>query len=325
VRIAVTGASGFIGSVLCKQLASSGSEVIALSRRFARSLEHRGISHRSCGDLREEDRERIAALEGADAVVHLAALAHEKAQILEKQKDYETLRRVNAQGTERLACECAQAGIQHFVFLSTIGVCGDETFGRPFNEDSPAAPQSLYAASKYEAEQLLAEVSQRTGLRVTILRPTLVYGPGNGGNFLRLLRLVHRGWPMPFASVDNRRNLTYVGNLVSAVSTVLDRAGAGDVFVVCDSQALSTPQLVACLASGMRCNLRQFPVPGGLLRLVARAAGRSDTARRLLGSLEADNAKLSRLTSWLQPFEAQTALRETAEWFCAEGGRARSG
>jgi nucleoside-diphosphate-sugar epimerase len=243
-------------------------------------------------------------------VVHLAALAHERAQILEKARDYETLRRVNAEGTERLARQSAEAGVKRFVFVSSIGVCGDETFGTPFNEASPAAPRSLYARSKHEAEQRLARLAETTALSLVIVRPTLVYGPGNGGNFLRLLRLVQRGWPLPFAAIRNRRNLTYVDNLVSAISAVLKYAGPERLFIVCDSEPLSTPELAACLASGMKRELLQFPVPGALLRLGGEAA------RRLLGSLEADNASLKRLTGWVQPVEARAALRQTGAWFC---------
>lgn len=299
--VLVTGGSGFIGGHLLRALEAKGLGVRAVRRDLAAQTEWRD------------------ALEGCGSVVHLAAAAHERAQALERRSDHEALRRVNAAATERLAREAARAGVGHFVFLSTIGVCGDETSGQPFTEECALAPRSLYAASKLEAERLLAAVSADTGLAVTVLRPTLVYGPGNRGNFRRLLEAVERGWPLPFASVDNRRSLTYVGNLVSAIAAVLGRREVAGTFIVCDAQALSTPQIVRYLAAGLGRPARLFALPPAALRLVARAAGRADLGRRLLGSLEADCSKLERTVGWRPPVAPAQGLAETAARF-REGG-----
>jgi nucleoside-diphosphate-sugar epimerase len=264
------------------------------------------------------------AVTGADAVVHLAALAHEAAQSLEKAGDYETLRRINALRSETLARACASANVPRLVFMSSIGVCGEETRGRPFDETSPPAPRSLYAKSKHEAEQRVGEVAAKTGLRLTVLRPTLVYGPGNRGNFLRLLRLVGRGMPLPLAAVRNRRHFTYVGNLASAVEALLAPEAPSGLFIACDSEAFSTPQLVACLAAGMGRTAREFAVSPTVLSVVCRALGRADLARRLLGSLEADNARLRTRAGW-SAAPAEPALRATARWYAAELGSRSSG
>jgi nucleoside-diphosphate-sugar epimerase len=247
-------------------------------------------------------------------VVHLAAAAHERAERYERRRDYEALHRVNVLATERLARSAAAAGVEQFVFLSTIGVCGDETAGAPFTEESVPAPRSLYARSKLEAERLLGAVAAGTGLRVTVLRPTLVYGPGNGGNFLRLLKTVDRGWPLPFALVRNRRSLTYVGNLVSAILSLLERRDAAGTFVVCDAESLSTADIVRSVAQGLGRPARLVPVPEAALRLAGAALGRRDVVRRLVGSLEADSGKLRRL-GWQAPYPAPRALSLTGEWF----------
>jgi len=226
--VLVTGGSGFVGRHLLAELGRRGVQAATDRRELS--------PHTHWRDL----------VNGKRAVIHLAAAAHERAE----QLDYEALHRINALAAERLAREAAAAGAEQFVFLSTIGVCGDETTGAPFNDESTPAPRSLYARSKLEAERLLAQVSAQTGLRVTVLRPTLVYGPGNAGNFLRLLKAVKRGMPLPFGRVRNRRTLTYVGNLVSAILDVLERNGAG-TFVVCDSESLSTAEIVRAVARGM--------------------------------------------------------------------------
>lgn len=300
MKVAVSGAGGFIGRALCARLAQRGDTVVALPRQ---------------GEM---------PLGGAEAIVHLAALAHENAQACERKGDYETLRRVNALGAEHMAREAARAGVRRVLLMSSIGVFGEETSGAPFDEHCPPAPRSLYAASKLEAEERSQRVAEASGLELAVLRPTLVYGPGNPGNFLRLLRLVRRGLPLPLGAVRNRRNLASIENVVGAIEALLEPAAPGGVFVVCDSEAFSTAQLVERLAEAMGLEARLIPVPPAMLRIAGRVAGRSDLARRLLGSLEADNTKLRAQTRWT-PAPADRVLRETARWFLEEGHARASG
>jgi len=292
--ILVTGASGFIGRHLVADLQRRRLQLAPLTRQEI-----------------APDTDWSASLTGVEVVIHLAALAHERAQAHERRRDYEALRRVNALGTACLAQAAAKAGVRHFIFLSTIGVCGEQTFGQPFTEETPPAPRSLYAASKLEAEQLLAGV----GVPVTVLRPTLVYGPGNGGNLLRLLKLIDQGWPLPFGAVDNKRSLTCVHNLVSAILALLERSGANERFLVCDAEPLSTADIVRHLAAGMQRPASLVPVPNGALQLAARALGKPDLARRLLGSLEVDSSRLTRLAGWRPAISSSRGLFETGERF----------
>src|SRR5438105_2518773 len=231
--VPVTGASGFIGRHLVTLLERSGWIVRRSPRRELASE----ATHRD-------------ALQGAEAVVHLAAIANDRALACERARDYESLRRVNVLGAERLAREAAGAGVRHFVFMSSIGVCGDETEGTPFTEETPPAPRSLYARSKLEAEEALSALATTRGLGLTMLRPTLVYGADNGGNMLRLLKAIHGRLPLPLGAVRNRRHLTYIGNLTSAIAAALQRGPAGTL-LICDAQAVSTPELIAALAKGM--------------------------------------------------------------------------
>lgn len=312
MRVVVTGATGFIGGHLCPALRTQGFEVVVVGRRRPDA----DVEYVACADLADCD--LSAALRGADALVHLAGLAHERAVALDKENGDQAFLRVNVLATERLAREAAGAGIGQFVFVSTIQVCGEETHGVPFNESSALAPRSRYARSKVEAEQRLVRVANETGLRVTVFRPTLVYGPGNGGNMLRLLRLVQRGWPLPLGAVRNRRNLCFVGNLVSAISAALRSRDVQGLFVACDRSAFSTPDLVRSLAHAMGRKAMLLSVPPSLLRAAAAVLGQGDAARRLLGSLEADSSKLERELAWTPPFESDEALRLTARWFSGD-------
>ena len=252
------------------------------------------------------------ALDGVSAVVHLANLAHE----MHGQATLARYRRVNAEGSSNLARQASAAGVKRLVYLSSIKVLGERTFATPFDEKSPANPGDVYAQSKWQAEQALREVASQTGLEVAILRPPLVYGPGVGANFVRLMRLVARGLPLPLAATTNRRSLVFVGNLASAIEACLYHpAAAGQTFLVSDGEALSSADLVRGLALALDVPVRLLSVPPPLLRAVASLIGRTDEVGRLLDSLEIDDGFLRRELAWSPPNSVAEGLGITAQWF----------
>jgi nucleoside-diphosphate-sugar epimerase len=138
------------------------------------------------------------------------------------------------------------------------------------------------------------------------------------GNFLRLLRLVDRGVPLPLASVDNRRSLIHVGNLVSAIVACLRlHRAAGNTYLVSDGEDLSTPALVLSLAHALGRKPRLFSFPVGLLEMIARAAGRTGEIARLTRSLEIDSSRMRRELGWQPHYTAAQGLAETARWYHA--------
>lgn len=179
-----------------------------------------------------------------------------------------------------------------FVFLSSVKVHG-ESSAAPFRANSPIAPQDRYAESKARAEEALRALP---GLQLAVLRPPLVYGPGVKANFLALMKAVARGWPLPFASVQNRRSLLYVGNLAAAILACLHRQGT---FLVSDGAPVSTPQLCRELGAALGRPARLLAFPPGLL------------PGKLAGSLEVDDSAFA----WKRPFSREEGLRATARWF----------
>lgn len=314
--VLVTGADGFVGRTVRARLSTVG--------RPWRGAVRGGdaVSGReellAVGDIGPET-DWGAALEGVDAVVHLAARAH---VLRERAADpLGEYRRVNVAGTGRLAREAADRGVRRFVFVSSAGVNGDLAGpDRPFTERDVPRPHSHYALSKWEAEEELRAVSSRTGMEVAILRPPLVYGPGVKANFLRLMRLVSRGLPLPFGSVDNRRSLLGADNLADAITVCLDHAGAaGETFLLGDGESISTPGLIRNLARALGRPVRLLPCPPGLLGAAARAVGASARARQLLGSLVVDDRKIRERLGW-RPARAMTeGLEEAARWYRDEG------
>lgn len=252
------------------------------------------------------------ALDGVSSVVHLANLAHE----MHGQAPLARYREVNLEGSRNLAWQASAAGVTRLVYLSSVKVLGERTPARAFDELSAANPSDVYAQSKWQAEQALREVAGQTGLEVAILRPPLVYGPGVTANFLRLMKLVARGLPLPLGAATNRRSLVFVGNLTSAIAACLDHpAAAGKTFLVSDGEAISSADLVRRLASALGVPARLLAVPQSLLRAVAALIGKGDEAGRLLDSLEIDDSLLRNELTWSPPYSVAEGLGITAKWF----------
>jgi nucleoside-diphosphate-sugar epimerase len=254
-----------------------------------------------------------AALRDVNAVVHLAARVHTlRETATDPLAEY---RRVNLDGTRRLAAAAASQRVTRLVFVSSSKVNG-ETSARPFTESDPPRPEDPYARSKWEAEQALAQIGNETGLEYAILRPPLVYGPGVGANFARLMQWVARGVPLPLGAIDNRRSLVYVGNLVDAIRVCLAHpAAVGRTFLVSDGEDVSTPELVRGIARALGVAPRLLPVPVSLLRLAASTIGRRHEIERLAGSLQVDSSAIRRELSWSPPATMRDGLAETARWF----------
>lgn len=314
-RVLVTGASGFVGRTLLPALNAAGHEVVAAIRGgdpSAPSLA--GVPLHPVGDIGPET-DWNSALDGIDAVVHLAARVHVmKESVADPLAQYN---RVNAEGTARLANAAKAAGVKRFVFLSTVKVMGDSDRGRPLAEDLTPAPVNPYALSKWVAEKALRDVCGAGPMRPLILRPPMVYGPGVKGNMLRLLKLCQRAPPLPLAAVDNLRSIVSAANLSDAIVVGLARPDAAGAYFVRDPEDVSTPELIRRVARALGRPTRLFPLPTAMLRLGAAVTGQSEAASRLLDSLSVDDAKIRRDLGWTPPHDMVKGLGEMASWFAS--------
>lgn len=316
MRVLVTGPNGFVGRAVCKTLSGTEHSV----RETVRTREQaQHLSKESpggvmgVGDIGPETK-WDEAVEGIDAVVHLAARVHIMNDASSNSVD--EYHRVNAEGTRRLAQTAAAAGVRRLIYLSTIKVSGEVTHTTPFTENDEPHPQDAYALSKFEAEEALRSIAQKTGLDVVILRPPLVYGPGVRANFLQLMKAIDSGVPLPLGGIRNIRGFIYLGNLVDALVTCIQHpAAANKTFLVSDAEDLSTPELIKRLASALGKPARLIPFPPSLLRFAGAITGRSAAVERLTGSLVVDSSKIRRELSWTPPFTVDEGLRQTAAWF----------
>ena len=312
MRFLITGANGFVGTSLCAELLRQGQSVRAAVRQTSQLQE--GIEVVAVGNI-DENTDWLNALRGVDVVIHLAARVHVMSDTVAD--PLAEFRRVNTAGTDYLARCAAANGVQRLVYVSSIKVNGEATHGdKKLTEADAPAPQDPYGISKWEAEQALHRVADQTGLEVVIVRPPLVYGPGVKGNFAQMLGVVAKGIPLPFASIHNRRSLVYVCNLAHALHTCATHpAAAGQTYLVCDGEDISTPDLVRQLAQGMGVPAHLFPCSPTLLRLVGKLAGKSQQLERLLGSLRVDGDKMRADLDWVPPYSLRQGLQATAEWY----------
>lgn len=298
--ILLTGATGFIGRAISAALLANGTSLVASVRAWhgQATPAAEGLRWVAVGDINALT-DWQAPLVDVHTIVHCAARAH----VLREQATdaLAAFREVNVAGTLRLAQQAAEAGVQRFVFLSSIGVNGNQTHV-PFDEAAPPHPHDAYAVSKLEAEQALLALAAQTGMEVVIIRPPLVYGPGAPGNFASLVRWVHRGLPLPLGSVHNRRSFVALENLVSLVLLCADRErsrlAANQVFVVADGEDVSTSTLLRKVARAAGRPSRLLPVPASWLRAGASLLGKRAVADRLLGNLQVDATKARTLLGW---------------------------
>jgi nucleoside-diphosphate-sugar epimerase len=223
--------------------------------------------------------------------------------------------KVNLHGTSNLARQAASSGVKRLVYVSSIKVNGEQTSTtQSFTELDEPSPQDFYSISKWQAEQALWRISQETGLEIVVVRPPLVYGSGVKGNFAQMLAVIAKHIPLPLAAVDNRRSLIYVKNLVDAlIACATHPVAAGQTYLVCDGEDISTPDLLRQLGDAMGCPAHILPLPLSWLRMLGKLSGKSDQVERLLGSLQVDSGKIRRDLNWVPPYTLQQGLQATAE------------
>lgn len=308
MNLLVTGANGFIGNAFCLEAVSRGFTVLGTTRKLCDLP--KGIGKFVLNNI-DDGTDWGDVIVGFDAVVHLAARVHLMQDTVAI--PVTEFRRVNLQGTLKLARQAAAAGVRRFLFISSIGVNGAETFHHSFTAQDVVAPHSPYAVSKCEAELGLVALAAETGMEVVIVRPPLVYGPNAPGNFGSLIRWLKRGIPLPLGAIYNRRSLVALDNLVDLMLMCLTHpAAANQTFLVSDGEDVSTTELLRRMSQALGRPARLIPVPVSWLKLAAAMVGKQDVAQRLCGSLQVDIEKTRLLLGWTPRISLDEGLKRAA-------------
>lgn len=314
MHVVVTGANGFVGRTLCRTLVENGHVVTGIVRR--NGIAPPGVSEYVYmgSEFADIGTHWPVARDPVDCVVHLAARVH---VMNDSTSDPDAaFRAMNVHGTLRVAEAAQQHGVRRLVFVSSIKAVAETDDGQPLREDCPAHPEDPYGRSKHDAEVLLQQFGESTGLETVIVRPPLVYGPEVRANFLRMMDAVARGIPLPLGSISARRSVLYVENLADALLKCLtDPRAAGECFHVADDNPPSITGLLRLVGDAVGKPARLLPVPATALHVIGKLTGRSAAIDRLTGSLQLDTERIKRVLGWQPPYTTREGLEATATWY----------
>lgn len=296
-RILVTGASGFVGRPLVSALLRAGYAVRAVLRRqisFPDSVEMAFVP-----DLKDHiDWKPI--LQGVHSIVHLAGSAHSKI----RENAYSEFDQVNWLATQRLADAAKEAGIERFVYISSVRAQTGASAVATVHEQDEPRPTNQYGRSKLAGEQAV----QAAGVPFTIFRPVVVYGPHPKGNMRTVVDLARSSWPIPV--LGNRRSLLAVDNLISAIIFALDNPTmAGETYLVADPIAMAMTKIFRILRKIQGRSLTTIKVPQAIMRFSLWVCGRSDLWSRFSGNLVIDTSKLE-AAGWRPAIDSYRGLLE---------------
>ncbi len=300
--VLVTGANGFVGKAVCEHLLGLGKNVRGAVRgNLLASYQTQAPSLTSNANW-------TVQLQHVDVIVHCAARVHVMSDTAAD--PLAAFRAVNTDGTLNLARQAVDAGVKHFIFISSIKVNGEHTEpGKPFDENVQSPPEDPYGRSKYEAEQGLMALAQESDMAVTIIRPPLIYGEGVKANFASMMKWVRKGIPLPFARLNNVRSLLALPNLCDFIANAMEHpAAVNQIFLVADPVAVSTTQLLVAIADAEGVSCRLFYLPPGVIRGLGRCVGIDAKLQRIYGSLEMDTGKAQRQLQWSAPYTFTQAL-----------------
>lgn len=308
--VLVTGANGFVGQHVCRWFCDRGWTVRAAMRpdRPTGGLPRGAAIQPVEEPHRSESWQEAAA--GADAVVHLIGLSHERTTGAGE----EAFTSVNVGITRAVLAAAAAEGVPRTVYLSSIKALG-ESREAPYAEDSRPAPEDAYGRSKLEAERCALSMGG------AVLRPPLVYGPGVKGNFRRLLAAAASAWPLPLGRAQAPRSLIHVENLAAALAALVVTPGVdGEVFHATDGPPLGVADVVRRLRQEAGRPAMLVPVPTTVVEIAGALLSRQDQIERLFHPLVVNDDKLGITTGWERPHSTTQGLAQTMRWYLAGAG-----
>ena len=303
-----------MGRAVINRLLATGTRPLIASVRANQTDLPAEVRTAFIGDLNSYT-DWSSCLLDVEVVIHCAGRAHVAKKTTEFQlREYF---QINFEGTLALARQAAKAGVQRFVYISTIKVNGERTkVNAAFRADDFPSPEDAYGMSKLEAERGLMALARETNMEVVIIRPPLIYGPGVKGNFYSMVQWVRKGLPLPLGAVHNKRSLIALENLVDFIvlCSESDRSpqAVNEVFLISDGEDISTTELIRKVALAYKVKPLLPPIPVNWIQIFASLLGKEAMADRLLSSLVVDASKTIKLLGWRPIVSIEEQLKEMA-------------
>jgi nucleoside-diphosphate-sugar epimerase len=300
MKYLVTGSTGFIGSRLLGLLDAIECDIRLLARSEVNNYETIVCSL-------GKDRIPEHALESIDTIFHLAGFAHDMQDPIKVENLYNA---INVNATVELARLAVESGVKRFVFISSVKAGGKAVSGQCINESDQSEPEGIYGKSKREAELKLLKIGKESGVHVSIIRPSLVYGPGVKGNLQLMLTGINKGWFPPLPETGNRRSMIHVDDLVQAILLVAkDKRANGEIFIATDGTPHSSREIYSTMCNIAGKSVPKWSVPKFLFNLIAIVSlNIRYKVDKLLGDEHYSSEKLEALG-----FKAKKSLKDMNE------------
>lgn len=325
--VLVTGASGAIGPAVVDALLTAGYDVRTLARHAGEVRYSRGVETRA-GDITDPDA-TASALHGVTGVIHLAARLHLAGP---PSRDVDAYRRVNVNGTANVINAAVAAGAQRVVFASTIAVYGS-SLPEPVNELSPTHPDTPYAETKFQAEEIVRNARTSDGRPIgVVLRLAAVYGWRIKGNYRSLVSALARRRFLPIGDGTSRRTLVHDHDVGLAIVRALEHPAAmGRTYNVTDGGVHTTDEIVGAICRALGRPVPRWHVPGSLAfgaatifdelyRLTGRGAGvLRDRLKRYVENVAVDGAAIQRELQYVPGYSLERGWQAVVDEMRSRG------
>ena len=314
--ILVTGANGFLGKNILTHLIDAGFTICATDVGDIPAIQ--GVPYQKADITRlDELKEAVGRV---ITVIHAAGLAHIFNDV---HKNYEQFREINEIGTANVALAAAEKGVRHFILVSSVSVYGPFTHGL-YAEDAPCQPVGPYAISKYNAELRVAEIAEKTGMALTILRLVTLYGEGDPGNVRRLIRSLDQGRFVWIGDGSNRKSLLYKGDAARACVTVASKPVAGTHIYNVSAPPCTMREIVEGIAGALGKQPLPLQIPGSLSLALTRnlsrlpiqkLAGIHQTVQKWMAEDVYDSHLFNRTFDFSVQISIKEGIRKEVEWY----------
>jgi len=282
MNILVIGASGFIGSQLVDTLVKSSHSVYAVIRNLKKDVFfHDAINVIEVGDFSKVEKDFwLRIFKGMDVIIDCSGKTPEKKQLI---SDIELCNNI----VNNITLAAKESKISHYIFLSSIKVLGDFTNIKPFNSFSIENPTDIYAHSKYEAEQKIVQNFDKTNTNYSILRPSLVIGPGLKGNILSLIKVIDKVPILPLKNRTYRKSVVGLNNLLSFIEMTIKNPFLYNKKIPISDENISIYDMSLKISKALNKKRYFFALPEFFMFLLKKLSSRF---ARLFSSLEVDSS-----------------------------------